>query len=120
MRLFIDAGEPLRRLLADRAQAADLPAALRPYVRRVLAAFAAPVHAAPVARAGGLGLVEPLSARELEVLRLLAEGHSNRAIAEALVISVGTVKSHLNRILGKLAAHSRTQAVAHARTLGLV
>jgi LuxR family maltose regulon positive regulatory protein len=74
--------------------------------------------AAPTPTHGAL--VEPLSAREIDVLRLLAEGQSNREIAATLVISVGTVKSHINHILGKLAAHSRTQAIAHARTLELV
>jgi LuxR family maltose regulon positive regulatory protein len=65
-------------------------------------------------------LVEPLSERELEVLRLIAEGASNQAIASALVISIGTVKSHINHILGKLAAQNRTEAVAHARSCGLL
>jgi ATP/maltotriose-dependent transcriptional regulator MalT len=65
-------------------------------------------------------LVEPLSDRELEVLRLIAGGASNQAIATALVISIGTVKSHINHILGKLAACNRTAAVARARELGLL
>lgn len=58
---------------------------------------------------------EALTDRELDVLRLLAQGFSNRAIAEHLVISVGTVKSHLKHIFGKLGVESRTQAVAQAR-----
>jgi LuxR family transcriptional regulator, maltose regulon positive regulatory protein len=65
-------------------------------------------------------LVEPLSERETEVLRAVATGASNQAIAEQLVISVGTVKSHLNHILGKLAAQSRTEAVARARAFGIL
>jgi DNA-binding CsgD family transcriptional regulator len=59
-------------------------------------------------------LVEPLSERELEVLRLIADGASNQAIAAALVISIGTVKSHINHILGKLAACNRIEAVSRA------
>jgi len=65
-------------------------------------------------------LVEPLTERELEVLRLIAQGHSNQQIADALIVSVGTVKKHLNNIFGKLGVHSRTQAVARARELSLL
>ncbi|MDP9382315.1 MAG: response regulator transcription factor [Chloroflexota bacterium] len=65
-------------------------------------------------------LPEPLSARELEVLHLLAAGRSNMQVASELVISVGTVKTHVNNIFGKLAVHSRTQAVARARKLGIL
>ena len=59
-----------------------------------------------------------LSAREIEVLHLIAEGASNQENAAALVISLGTVKSHLNHIMSKLQAHNRMEAVAHARKLG--
>ena len=65
-------------------------------------------------------LVEPMSEREVEILRLLADGLSNREIAERLVISVGTAKSHVHHILEKLGSNSRTQAVAKARELGLL
>lgn len=65
-------------------------------------------------------LVEELTPRESEVLRHLAEGLSNRAIAELLGISEHTVKFHVNAILGKLGAQSRTEAVARAARLGLI
>jgi len=65
-------------------------------------------------------LVEPLSERELEVLRLIADGFSNAEIAGRLIIAQGTVKRHINNIYGKLEVQSRTQAVARARELGLV
>lgn len=64
--------------------------------------------------------LEPLSAREHEVLDLVARGASNQEIAERLVVSLGTVKCHLNHILGKLGARSRTEAVARARIGGLL
>ncbi|MBN1121036.1 MAG: protein kinase [Anaerolineae bacterium] len=65
-------------------------------------------------------LIEPLSDRELEVLDLIAEGLSNREIAEKLYITVGTVKRHINNIYGKLDVHSRTQAIATARDLKIL
>ena len=64
--------------------------------------------------------VEPLSERELEVLRLLANGHSNREIAKALIVTLGTVKTHVHNIYGKLNVQSRTQAIARARKLALL
>lgn len=65
-------------------------------------------------------LIEPLSERELEVLRLIAAGLSNQAIADRLIIAEGTVKRHINNIYGKLQVGSRTQAVAVARGLNLL
>lgn len=64
-------------------------------------------------------LVEPLSARELEVLQLIAQGRSNREIALQLVLSLNTVKGYTRSIYQKLDVHSRTQAIAKARELGL-
>lgn len=65
-------------------------------------------------------LAEPLSAREREVLRLLAEGRSNKEIGSALAIAEGTVKNHMSNVLGKLGALDRTQAALRARELGLI
>jgi DNA-binding NarL/FixJ family response regulator len=65
-------------------------------------------------------LAEPLSPRELEILRLVATGASNREIAEMLVIAEGTVKNHLTNILGKLSAKDRMQAVIKAKEYGLI
>ena len=64
--------------------------------------------------------IEALSAREIEVLRLLAAGRSNQEVADALVVAVTTVKTHINNIYGKLEVRSRTQAVARARELNLL
>jgi ATP/maltotriose-dependent transcriptional regulator MalT len=63
---------------------------------------------------------DQLTRREMDILRLLAKGRSNQAIADELIVSVGTVKRHVNSILGKLQAASRLEAVAHARQRGLV
>jgi DNA-binding NarL/FixJ family response regulator len=65
-------------------------------------------------------LVVPLSDRELDVLRLLGEGSSNREIASALFLAEGTVKNHVTNVLGKLGARDRTQAALRGRALGLI
>jgi LuxR family transcriptional regulator, maltose regulon positive regulatory protein len=123
-----DQGPDLTRLLAE---AADLGIG-RGYLQRVLTAIGSPTSpepsgVGPAPRSGAAdraapgvcpGTGETLSERELEVLRWMARGASNQRIAEELVITVGTVKSHINHILGKLDAHNRTEAVARARGLG--
>ena len=65
-------------------------------------------------------LVVPLSDRELDVLRRLAEGDSNREIATALFLAEGTVKNHVTNVLAKLGARDRTQAALRGRALGLI
>ena len=65
-------------------------------------------------------LVEQLSNREIEVLRLMAAGMSNREIAGKLFISTGTAKTHVHNVCGKLGARNRTEATARAIELGLV
>jgi ATP/maltotriose-dependent transcriptional regulator MalT len=66
------------------------------------------------------GLIEPLSERELEVLRLMAVGLSNREIGARLVVSTGTVKTHVHHICGKMGVSNRTQAVVQARDLKII
>jgi LuxR family transcriptional regulator, maltose regulon positive regulatory protein len=63
---------------------------------------------------------EPLTDREIEVLRLLGAGLSDREIAERMIIALGTVKRHLSNLYDKLGVHSRTQALARAAELGLL
>ena len=65
-------------------------------------------------------LRDPLTAREVEVLRLLAEGHANKSIAARLNVSENTVKFHVNAVLGKLGAQSRTEAVTRAVRQGII
>lgn len=128
LRVFLDEGEPMATLLklaVTKCQDPDLVA----YARQVLAAFyqaEAERPGPPVETGVAAGLIlrqrqtEPLSERELEVLHLVAAGWSNRQIADKLVISVRTVKKHVENIHGKLGVSNRTQAAARARELGLV
>jgi LuxR family maltose regulon positive regulatory protein len=77
-------------------------------------------ESAPASSHGAAALIETPTERELEVLRLVAQGMSDRQIAEQLVVTTGTVKRHLNNLYGKLGVHSRTQALARAQELGLL
>lgn len=119
VRIF-DQGPALTRLLREAAQRGICV----DDIERILAAIAGPKSVESETSGAAVrvsqALTEPLSDRELEVLRLIAQGASNQAIAAQLVITVGTVKSHINHILGKLEAHNRTEAVARARGLGLL
>lgn len=112
---LFDLGPAMIRLLAEEARQGNF----KEYAGRILSVLPTPA----MREAGQIAQTlygESLSERELEVLRLLAQGATNQEIAERLVITVGTVKSHINHILGKLDAHNRTAAVARARTLGLL
>jgi len=125
IRIFVDEGPPMARLLYEALAREIAP----DYVRRLLAAFplARPEPAAEREQATPSGtlarqseLVEPLSERELEVLELFAEGLTNQEIGSRLFHALNTVKAHSSNIYGKLGVHSRTQAVAKARALGLL
>jgi LuxR family maltose regulon positive regulatory protein len=111
--LFVDEGPPMARLLYQVAEHGIMPE----YTGKLLAAFDKP-GTAPVSRKRPADLVEPLSAREAEVLQLIAEGMSNQEIAQKLILSPGTVKVHTRNIYEKLGVSSRTQAIARARALG--
>jgi LuxR family maltose regulon positive regulatory protein len=116
---FVDEGPPMARLLLEALGRGMAPE----YVRRLLAAFPVtePEPRGPlIAQTQVPGLVEPLSERELEVLQLVAAGLTNPEIASRLFLSVNTVKRHSYNIYGKLGVHSRTQAVARARSLGIL
>jgi LuxR family transcriptional regulator, maltose regulon positive regulatory protein len=130
VRIFVDEGAPLAALLA---QVVDHASPVAGYAARLLEAF--PEEGKETRRQGdkemarsreiagslspglpvSLSLVEPLTERELEVLRLLAAGLSNQAIADRLVVAVSTVKKHINNLYDKLDVQSRTQALIRAR-----
>ena len=90
------------------------------YVAQLLAAFEAEKQDEDKSSAPAQSLVEPLSQRELEVLRLIAEGLSNDEIGKRLFLALDTVKGHNRRIYDKLQVQRRTEAVARARELGLL
>ncbi|HSR29000.1 MAG TPA: LuxR C-terminal-related transcriptional regulator [Anaerolineae bacterium] len=113
IRVFLDEGAPMMELLRQAGTRGIAPQ----YVAKLLSEFDRIPGTAPIPQQP---LVEPLSERELQVLRLVAAGNSNQEIAAELVLAVGTVKAHNSNIYGKLGVRSRTQAVARARELNLL
>lgn len=129
IRTFLDGGAPIVKLLQE-VQANGVALL---FTQKLLAAFEQSSQSStglssttdkPSAANKGVEsqavLIEPLSPRELEVLRLIAGGKRNREIAEQLTIAASTVKKHVGNILGKLSAKNRTHAVAKAREHGLI
>jgi LuxR family transcriptional regulator, maltose regulon positive regulatory protein len=131
IRTFVDEGEAMSLLIADfrvliEKQSPDpMLRRLALYAAKLAAAFPQPLVAVEATSINHQqstlnNLVEPLSERELEVLRLIAAGLSNREIAGRLVISLSTVKGHTANIYSKLGVNSRTQAIAAATAQGLL
>lgn len=116
IRLFADEGLPMRALLAAALAQGTDPV----YVTLLMHAIDPQTDEASPAPDPNQLLIEPLSNREIEVLGLLANGLSNQAIADELVIALSTVKKHVNNIFGKLNVASRTQAVNRARDLNIL
>ncbi|MHC1770171.1 MAG: LuxR C-terminal-related transcriptional regulator [Flexilinea sp.] len=126
IRLFIDEGPQMVRLLLEAASLGVMPN----YIGKLLTAFEVEKQKSedkpdfsptlPEGHPDGEPLIEPMSQRELEVLRLIAQGLSNREIGERLFIALDTVKGHNRKIFDKLQVQSRTEAIARARELGLL
>jgi LuxR family maltose regulon positive regulatory protein len=115
--LWLSAGPGIGPLLRDLRDDKDTLQNFHPYLASVLdacqAAFGASTQIQPEA------LPEPLTPRELEIMRLISEGYSNPEIASELVVTINTIKKHTSNIYGKLGVRSRTQAIARARELNL-
>ncbi len=116
IRIFVDEGEAmaelLRRMKAEGGR-------MKEYIHQLLAAFGHKEEFHPSALSPQ-PLFEPLSQRELEILKLLTQGLSNREICARLFLALDTVKGHNRRIFDKLQVQSRTEAIARARELGLL
>jgi len=109
-RTFIEAGPEMTNLLRRSPS---------PYAQQLLQALSG----RPAVREAGVakeGLPDTLSEREAEVLQLLTAGLSNQEIAERLIVSLNTIKTHVKNIYAKLGVESRTQAIARARQLGIL
>jgi LuxR family transcriptional regulator, maltose regulon positive regulatory protein len=121
IRLFADEGQPMAHLLTYISASTS---ASPEYLRTIQAALVPSEAQMPVPDSQPVApsqvLIEPLTARELEILHLLATGSSNQQIAHQLVISLNTVKRHVQHIIAKLGVTNRTQAVAIARALRLL
>ena len=114
LRLFANEGRPMLELLSTIKDAR-----FRQYVNKILALFTLSKDLKP-STFPPQPLIDPLSERELEVLRLIADGLSNQKTAEKLYLSLHTVKIHARNIYAKLGVNSRTQAVARGKELGLL
>jgi LuxR family maltose regulon positive regulatory protein len=132
MQKFVEHGVPMARLLREAAERSTLPS----YINSLLAAFDAqrePVGTTSQRQVGGPEVVssraptlspsspfEPLTERELEVLCLMAEGLTYNEIADQILVSLNTVRTHVKNIYSKLFVHKRSQAIAKARDLNLL
>ncbi len=126
IRMFLDEGSTMMQLLREASALKIMPG----YTGQLLAAFEAENQikedksgippALPEGHRSSNPFVEPLSQRELEILKLIALGLSNRVIGERLFLALDTIKGHNRKIFDKLQVQSRTEAIARARELGLI
>ncbi len=134
IRIFVDEGEAMQLLIsdfrhwhraADAVQVLTIASCAHPllgYVNRILDYFPHPMEEVLQSKIANSKpkMIEPLTDRELEILRLIADGHSNAEIGQQLFLALSTIKGHNLRIFNKLQAQNRTEAVARARELGLI
>jgi LuxR family maltose regulon positive regulatory protein len=114
LRLFLEQGDIIITLLET-----AIAQGVRPeFAVRILSAF--PNHQDAVSAPKQVGLIDPLTGREMEVLNLICEGYSNQKIADAMVVSINTVKKHTSNIYAKLGVRNRAQAVLKAREINLI
>lgn len=132
IRIFLDEGEPMRLLISDfrfqienrmRQKDPNNQKTFLDYIQKLLVGFT--LSSVRYTRKSSMtdqpsSLPEPLSERELEILRLMAAGLSNRDIADMDVVSINTVKTQVKSIFGKLGVHHREEAIATARELRLI
>jgi LuxR family maltose regulon positive regulatory protein len=118
VRRWLDAGSGLEPLLYALISDRDTPQSFHPYLDSILEACQATFGESTQPQPGELP--DPLTPRELEIMRLICEGYSNPEIADELVVTINTIKKHTSNIYGKLGVRSRTQAIARARELNLL
>jgi len=118
LRTLLDEGPALLRLLRRFVRHDDAAPRRRHAATLLAAAGENGEDAGPLSTGGSL--IEPLTERQREILRLLADGHSNREIADALYLAEGTIKAHIHQIYGKLLVRNRAEAIRAAHELGLL
>jgi LuxR family maltose regulon positive regulatory protein len=115
---WLNAGPELGSLLRDLKNDRDTPQAFYPYLDSILDACRAAFGESTRPQPGEL--LDTLTPRELEIMRLISKGYSNPKIASELVVTINTIKKHTSNIYGKLGVRSRTQAIARAHELNLL
>jgi LuxR family maltose regulon positive regulatory protein len=117
VRIFVEEGERLQKVLAELENDGGW---LLPYLRKLQSAFPDTTGRLSVPPGTSEGLVEPLTAREIEILQAMAEGLSNHQIADKLILAEGTVKFYVHAVLAKLGVHNRTKAILEAKKQGII
>ncbi len=124
LRIFMDEGESMHSLLLSYKSKHEKQAdySLLSYTDKIVAAFSQPAQILSKSTiiTQESEIIEPLTDRELEILQLISEGHSNTEISQRLFLALSTVKGHNLRIFNKLQVQNRTEAAARARELGLL